>query len=671
MYATKINNPFDFVKENLTISGALYVLDGRSAIPGKKTRCPSQDHTDEHPSCDIDRSDKVFHCKTCGVGGSVIELIGAWYGLNTKEKDDALEAAKMGYTMLGVDWPYPKIKSSSGSSGKSSNLTVVSNKATPKSAGKEGSKKDASKEKDKTLKELQKIDHDPKVEEHQQRCEAFYDYTDTDGNPLFRVFRLPGKEFRQTTWNGRCYVNCKAVDVPQVLYNAPALKNSDNCVIVEGEKDADALIKLGIVATTWAGGGGKGKLKNLLNTWDLFEPLRGKDVVWFAPDPDEAGEAAFEEAVPFINGFVDEFRKVKWPGEGIKDAHDFISQFEDADSAREAVWNVLYSAPEYVPPMDIENVLCRANRLKGLDIPPPAWIVEDLIPVGYTMVIGRSKVRKTMFLVNLAIAVAKGSIAIGKFPTTKGTVIYCSLEDDAGSWKSKLESMLGDESWPPNLLGCFDVERFPMLESKIIEWKKAFPDLNMVVLDNLALIKRIRKGPGSSDTYDNEYVEQNHFKKFARKLGIALVIVHHAGKNETGDITRDVLGTTAYAGAPDKLISVQRPVNEDQYNNILTFMNRNTRDQDRMALKFHSDTLTFNYVGPLENFEISEIQEQVLDLLAGRKKPMQPSEIARALGRQPGSATNKLLQRMLTKGLVKSPSRGLYQYVEPGVAANG
>ena len=643
---TSIGDPYQYVKDNLSISRAVYVLEDRHVVPGKNIRCPSQNHEDKNPSCTISKDDKVFHCKTCGVKGSVIDLIAVNKGLT-----DNKAACNLGLEMCGVTdykWPSNGDKPSNGSkkTGKTFNSQPSAKK---EKSGASGDKKD------KTLKAARAIERDTKVEEWQATCEAYYDYTDHDGNPTFRVFRLPGKEFRQTTWNGKIYVSFKAKDAPQYLYNAQAVRESTSCVIVEGEKDADALIRLGIVATTWPGGAGN--LKPLLDTWDLFEPLRGKEVVWFAPDPDDAGEKAFEDAVPFINGYCDEFRKVKWPG--VKDAHDFVSQFSDDSTAKDEAWNILLTSPEYVPSLDIPNVLTRVNRLKNLEIPQPTWVVEDIIQVGYTMVVGRSKTRKTMFLHNLAIAVAKGSLAIGKFPTTKGTVIYCSLEDDMGSSKGKFEKMLGDESYPSNLLISCEVDRFPALENKIVEWKRAFPDLKMVVLDNLALIKKL-KGAGN-DVYDNEYVEQSHFKKFARKLGIALVVVHHAGKNETGDITRDTLGTTAYIGAPDKLILIQRPVNEEKYNNILSFMNRNSADQERVALKFHPDLLSFNYMGPLENFERTELQEQVLELLAGQGKPMKPTDIAKILNRKLDS-TNKLLQRMLKDGLIKKPKTGLYEY---------
>lgn len=655
---TSIDNPFEYVKNNLPISEAIYILEGRRPVPGKKTNCPSCDHADEHPSCDIDKDDRLFSCKSCGAGGSVIDLIAVNKGIDDKA------ACRVGYVeMLGMEWPSNGDKPSSRRQDAGKSHQNMSTDKGKKAASKDGKNKGKqNSDKDKTLKAAKAIERDESVERYQAKCEAFYDYTDYDGNPTFRVFRLPGKEFRQTTWNGSLYVNFKAVDVPQHLYNVQAVRKESSVVIVEGEKDADALIKLGICATTWPGGAKN--LKGLLDTWDLFEPLRGKDIVFFAPDPDEVGEDAFEAAVPFISGYVDEFRKVRWPGEGIKDAHDFISQFDDIEIAKDEAWKVLSTAPEYVPG-DIPNVLTRINRLKGMEIPPPTWVVEDIIQIGYTMVVGQSKARKTMFLHNLALAVATGGIAIGKFPTTRGTVIYCSLEDDLGSSQAKFKKMLGDEPYPSNLLVTCAVDRFPELEHKIVEWKRAFPDLNMVVLDNLVLVKKAKKGPaGSSHDYDNEYQEQNYFKKFARKLGIALIIVHHAGKNETGDITKDTLGTTAFVGAPDKLILIQRPVNQEVYNNTLTFLSRNSADQERMALKFHPDILSFNYLGPVEEFERTELQEQVLDLLSGNGKPMKPVDVARALGRK-NDSTSKLLQRMEQNGLIHKIKKGLYQYEPP------
>jgi len=116
---------------------------------------------------------------------------------------------------------------------------------------------------------------------------ARYVYTDETGEPSVVVYRFdnsdnsansPSKEFRPYDLARREW---KAPDV-RPLYRLDALKENDGpVVIVEGEKCADALNDLGILAITAFGGcNGVGKTD--------FAPLRNRDVIIW-PDNDEPG----------------------------------------------------------------------------------------------------------------------------------------------------------------------------------------------------------------------------------------------------------------------------------------------------------------------------------------------------------------------------------------------
>lgn len=119
---------------------------------------------------------------------------------------------------------------------------------------------------------------------------ASYDYTDESGNLLFQKVRLVDengkKTFRQRKPDGNGQWIYNAADVPKVLYNLPAVidakKSGAPIWVVEGEKDANTLIDLGIVATTMPNGAG---------SWlDLHtETLAGATTVEIIADHDEVG----------------------------------------------------------------------------------------------------------------------------------------------------------------------------------------------------------------------------------------------------------------------------------------------------------------------------------------------------------------------------------------------
>lgn len=118
-----------------------------------------------------------------------------------------------------------------------------------------------------------------------------YDYIDESGELLFQKLRYidaDGKKtFRQRKPDGQGGWVYALGDTPKILYNLPAVKQGVAggypIWVVEGEKDADTLIDIGIIATTMPGGAGK---------WlDIHtEALAGAEVEIIA-DNDEPGIA--------------------------------------------------------------------------------------------------------------------------------------------------------------------------------------------------------------------------------------------------------------------------------------------------------------------------------------------------------------------------------------------
>ena len=86
-------------------------------------------------------------------------------------------------------------------------------------------------------------------------------YTDEAGVLLSQVVRYEPKDFRQRRPNGYGGWDWSVKGVRAVPYNLPrlleAIGNEQIVYIAEGEKDCDRLGKLGLVASTNAGGAGK------------------------------------------------------------------------------------------------------------------------------------------------------------------------------------------------------------------------------------------------------------------------------------------------------------------------------------------------------------------------------------------------------------------------------
>ncbi len=118
---------------------------------------------------------------------------------------------------------------------------------------------------------------------------AEYIYRDEEGNPLYKVIRFEPKNFMQAKYvNGEWIY--KMAGVRYVLYNLPNVIKSDVVYFVEGEKDADNLNKIGLVATTTAGGASGFKKR----ASEYIKFLEAK-TVYIIPDNDKAGYSYAED----------------------------------------------------------------------------------------------------------------------------------------------------------------------------------------------------------------------------------------------------------------------------------------------------------------------------------------------------------------------------------------
>jgi 5S rRNA maturation endonuclease (ribonuclease M5) len=114
---------------------------------------------------------------------------------------------------------------------------------------------------------------------------ATYVYTDAAGVPVTQVCRYAPKDFRAQRFEDGQWLWGRG-KAPYLLYQLPrvteAVATSERVWLVEGEKDADAMERAGVVATTTPGGAGK--------TWrpEYTEALRGAYITIVA-DRDDAG----------------------------------------------------------------------------------------------------------------------------------------------------------------------------------------------------------------------------------------------------------------------------------------------------------------------------------------------------------------------------------------------
>ncbi len=164
----------------------------------------------------------------------------------------------------------------------------------------------------------------------QNEPSATYDYIDVNSQLLYQVCRYPDKSFKQRRpdVNGGWIWNLKGVR--RVLYRLPELSKDSlsKVYIVEGEKDADNLIKHGLLATTNSGGASKWR-----NEYSDY--LIDRDVA-IIPDNDEPGRKHARQVANSLIGIAKSIKIIELPGLKAKgDVSDWLSEGYTVEDLKE------------------------------------------------------------------------------------------------------------------------------------------------------------------------------------------------------------------------------------------------------------------------------------------------------------------------------------------------
>lgn len=159
-----------------------------------------------------------------------------------------------------------------------------------------------------------------------------YDYRDEKGSLLFQVCRYEPKKFYQRRPDGKDGWVWNLGSVQRVLYRLPELLANPEATVylVEGEKDADRLAQLSLLATTNSGGAKKWKSQ-------YSKTLKDRDVV-ILPDNDDAGHKHALKVATELLEFAASVKIVPLPGlaEG-QDISDWLDASHTIDELQELV----------------------------------------------------------------------------------------------------------------------------------------------------------------------------------------------------------------------------------------------------------------------------------------------------------------------------------------------
>ena len=223
------------------------------------------------------------------------------------------------------------------------------------------------------------------------------------------------------------------------------------------------------------------------------------------------------------------------------------------------------------------------DTIMNKQMPPLQYAIAEILPAGLTLFSGDSKVGKSMMALNMCVAVSKGEDFLG-FPTTRGTVLYLALEDTESRIQRRVFSMtdtLGDTFHLTNEVYKIGDGLIEALENFV----KEHSDTRLIVIDVLQYIRSQSQG---GNVYKEDYNDMIPLHEFTqRHSGIALVLINHTNKSNSGDQFKASSGSTAIVGASDNYWLLQRPVRAFR-NGRLYCSGREISDRE-IALQMNDD----------------------------------------------------------------------------------
>ena len=255
-----------------------------------------------------------------------------------------------------------------------------------------------------------------------QKPIAIYDYQDENGQLLYQVLRYTtNPRFRQRRPNNQeppaHLWTWDTETVRKIPYRLPEVRSAValevDIFIVEGEKDADNISKLGLVATTNSGGAGN---------WsdECSKAITGAGNVFILPDNDKAGLKHARTVRDALRGKADRVRVIKLPGLKAKgDVSDWIA----AGGTRAQLEALCQNPPQHEGWESATSMMHSGSA-------EVEWLVPDLISTdGAAVLSGESKTFKSWTMLSMAVALATGTKFLQRFDCQESKVMLVSGDE--------------------------------------------------------------------------------------------------------------------------------------------------------------------------------------------------------------------------------------------------
>lgn len=381
----------------------------------------------------------------------------------------------------------------------------------------------------------------------------------------------------------------------------------------------------------------------------------------------------------FLSGKAFALRKLGLDGEPLFNAVNAFNQKDCAPALPDAeVWQIVRGKSKIQPdpiiapltapitPTNTPRISTLADLLSR-EIPPTNWIIPEFLPSGLVILGGKSKAGKSWFALNLCLSIAEGRLCFGEFSCTPRKILYLALEDNDRRLQFRANKLLETPNISQNFMFATQWPRFAGPTDKVngpeglseLSQLLLTQDLKLVVIDTWQKVRPVKRG--FVDDYERDYQHLAQLQELASHCNAAIILVHHARKdNEGGEKQDSLLGSTAIAGAPDLIWILERRHGASE--GVLTPSGRDIEDETPIVMDF--DSGKWRYRGLKNDVDRTANQQAVLGVLRNEGRPMSNSELIRLSGVKKGSI-NKAINSLIEEKLVEYDSNyKCYQCIE-------
>ena len=294
-------------------------------------------------------------------------------------------------------------------------------------------------------------------------------------------------------------------------------------------------------------------------------------------------------------------------------------------------------------------------------LPPPAWVVEGLLPTGLTILSGRPKSGKSFLSLQLAVAVASGTRFLDR-PTQEGAVLYVALEDSEGRLQRRLRTwdvpahlpLQIELAWPSLAGGGFGESGLEKLLAYIVTL-----GVRLVVIDTLS--RAFMGGAARLDWNDQGDVTRVlaplQTAAIAHSLAVVCVDHHRKPNGMVASPIDDLLGSSAKSGVLDTALGLYRERLTGK--GTLAITGRDV-EEGELALQWDGATCAWQIRGDARQVAAEEAQTEVLSAL----RNLGGSGTAQAIAAETGKhrvTVRQQLEVLVNQGRCTTAMTGLHK----------